>query len=177
MVYSGICFRTFLECNWSVMLYICLKQWDDFFWIIPWFIVKSSKPIICSSIKSNFNFFYEFLTSCIEFLTSWSFKDEEEPGTGATQQTYQEGQSKGVSARCSRAFHFLLVVGKKLVTNPNIYACLIGLIWALVSFRYWHGFTWIEFAFSNWNAAVITSSYTTSLAGGNYSYPWSSVNP
>ncbi|VAH78272.1 unnamed protein product [Triticum turgidum subsp. durum] len=63
--------------------------------------------------------------------------DEEEAGTlGATQQTYQEGQSKGVSARCSRAFRFLLVIGMKLVMNPNIYACLIGLIWALISFRW-----------------------------------------
>ncbi|KAM3331633.1 hypothetical protein ACQJBY_027536 [Aegilops geniculata] len=63
--------------------------------------------------------------------------DEEEAGTlGATQQTYQEDQSKGVSARCSRAFRFLLVIGMKLVMNPNIYACLIGLIWALISFRW-----------------------------------------
>ncbi|KAK1666770.1 hypothetical protein QYE76_054929 [Lolium multiflorum] len=62
---------------------------------------------------------------------------EEEPGTiGTTQQTYQEGQSKGVAARCSRAFRFLLVVGKKLVMNPNMYACLIGLVWALISFRW-----------------------------------------
>uniref|UniRef100_A0ACD5VU71 Uncharacterized protein n=1 Tax=Avena sativa TaxID=4498 RepID=A0ACD5VU71_AVESA len=59
---------------------------------------------------------------------------EEESGTLGT--TYQEDQPKGVSARCSRAFHFLLVVGKKLVMNPNMYACLIGLIWALISFRW-----------------------------------------
>uniref|UniRef100_A0ACD5VHB0 Uncharacterized protein n=1 Tax=Avena sativa TaxID=4498 RepID=A0ACD5VHB0_AVESA len=59
---------------------------------------------------------------------------EEESGTLGT--TYQEDQPKGVSARCSRAFRFLLVVGKKLVMNPNMYACLIGLIWALISFRW-----------------------------------------
>jgi auxin efflux carrier family len=65
------------------------------------------------------------------------FEAEEEQGTlGTTQQAYQEGQSKGVTARCSRAFCFLLVVGKKLVMNPNMYSCLIGLIWALISFRY-----------------------------------------
>ncbi|XP_052140934.1 probable auxin efflux carrier component 8 isoform X3 [Oryza glaberrima] len=61
-----------------------------------------------------------------------------ESGTrGPTQQRYGDVQAKGVSARCSCAFRFLLVVGKKLVMNPNMYACLIGLIWALVGFR-WH---------------------------------------
>ncbi|PNT72709.1 hypothetical protein BRADI_2g48170v3 [Brachypodium distachyon] len=69
--------------------------------------------------------------------TSSEITAEEEPGTlGTTQQRYQEGQAKGVSAKCSSAFNFLLVVGKKLVMNPNMYACLIGLIWALVSFRW-----------------------------------------
>ncbi len=65
------------------------------------------------------------------------FKIEAESGTrGPTQQRYGDVQAKGVSARCSCAFRFLLVVGKKLVMNPNMYACLIGLIWALVGFRY-----------------------------------------
>ncbi|CAM0882403.1 unnamed protein product [Alopecurus aequalis] len=61
---------------------------------------------------------------------------DEERSTLGTTQHYQEGQSKGVTARCSRAFRFLLVVGKKLMMNPNMYACLAGLIWALISFRW-----------------------------------------
>jgi len=69
------------------------------------------------------------------------FKDEAESGTlEPMQQGHEEGQAKGVSAKCYGAFHFLLVVGRKLVTNPNMYASLIGLIWALVSFRYEHEF-------------------------------------
>ena len=69
------------------------------------------------------------------------FKDEAESGTpGPMQQRNEEGQAKGVSARCYGAFQFLLVVGRKLVTNPNMYASLIGLIWALISFRYEHEF-------------------------------------
>jgi auxin efflux carrier family protein len=56
------------------------------------------------------------------------------------QQGHEEGQAKGVSARCYGAFHFLLVVSRKLVTNPNMYASLAGLIWALISFRYEHKF-------------------------------------
>ncbi|KAL5222193.1 hypothetical protein ABZP36_026906 [Zizania latifolia] len=63
---------------------------------------------------------------------------EAESGTrGPTQQRYEEARAKGVSARCSCAFRFLMVVSKKLGMNPNMYACLIGLIWALISFR-WH---------------------------------------
>lgn len=30
----------------------------------------------------------------------------------------------------------LLTVGKKLISNPNTHACLAGLIWALIKFRY-----------------------------------------
>nr|AFK32346.1 putative auxin efflux carrier PIN8 [Zea mays] len=60
-----------------------------------------------------------------------------ESGTpGPMQQGHEEGQAKGVSARCYGAFHFLLVVSRKLVTNPNMYASLAGLIWALISFRW-----------------------------------------
>ncbi|KAG8077727.1 hypothetical protein GUJ93_ZPchr0007g5921 [Zizania palustris] len=63
---------------------------------------------------------------------------EAESGTrGPTQQRYEEVRAKGVSARCSCAFRFFMVVSKKLGMNPNMYACLIGLIWALISFR-WH---------------------------------------
>ncbi|KAF2951991.1 probable auxin efflux carrier component 8 isoform X1 [Oryza sativa Japonica Group] len=70
--------------------------------------------------------------------TTTSSETTAESGTrGPTQQRYGDVQAKGVSARCSCAFRFLLVVGKKLVMNPNMYACLIGLIWALVGFR-WH---------------------------------------
>ncbi|KAL5673934.1 hypothetical protein ACJX0J_018240, partial [Zea mays] len=62
---------------------------------------------------------------------------EAESGTpGPMQQGHEEGQAKGVSARCYGAFHFLLVVSRKLVTNPNMYASLAGLIWALISFRW-----------------------------------------
>lgn len=69
------------------------------------------------------------------------FKDEAELGTpGPIQERHEEGQAKGVSARCYSAFRFLLVVGRKLVMNPNMYASLIGLIWALISFRYEHEF-------------------------------------
>lgn len=69
------------------------------------------------------------------------FKDEAELGTpGPIQERHEEGQAKGVSARCYSAFRFLLVVGRKLVMNPNMYASLIGLIWALISFRYEHKF-------------------------------------
>ena len=67
------------------------------------------------------------------------FKDEGESRTpAAIQERHEEGQAKGVSARCYSAFCFLLVVGRKLVINPNMYASLIGLIWALISFRYEH---------------------------------------
>jgi len=67
------------------------------------------------------------------------FKDEAGSGTPAPmQERHEEGQAKGVSARCYSAFCFLLVVGRKLVINPNMYASLIGLIWALISFRYEH---------------------------------------
>ncbi|OEL32666.1 Auxin efflux carrier component 8 [Dichanthelium oligosanthes] len=63
--------------------------------------------------------------------------NEAESGTpGLMQERHGEGQAKGVSARCYSAFRFLLVVGRKLVTNPNMYASLIGLIWALISFRW-----------------------------------------
>ncbi|XP_062219644.1 probable auxin efflux carrier component 8 [Phragmites australis] len=62
---------------------------------------------------------------------------EAESGTpGPTQQRYEQGQAKRVSVRCYSAFRFLLVVGRKLVMNPNMYASLIGLIWALISFRW-----------------------------------------
>jgi auxin efflux carrier family protein len=65
------------------------------------------------------------------------FKVDAESGTsGPTQQRYEDDQVKGVSARCCRAICFLVAVGRKLVTNPNMYASLIGLIWALISFRY-----------------------------------------
>jgi len=69
------------------------------------------------------------------------FKDEGESRTpAAIQERHEEGQAKGVSARCYSAFRFLLLVGRKLVMNPNMYASLIGLIWALISFRYEHEF-------------------------------------
>ncbi|KAL6839813.1 hypothetical protein ACP4OV_029623 [Aristida adscensionis] len=69
--------------------------------------------------------------------TSSEATGEAESGTLAdTQQRYEEGQAKGVSARCYSAFRFLLLVCKKLVINPNMYASLIGLIWALISFRW-----------------------------------------
>jgi len=65
------------------------------------------------------------------------FKDEGESRTpAAIQERHEEGQAKGVSARCYSAFRFLLLVGRKLVMNPNMYASLIGLIWALISSRY-----------------------------------------
>ncbi|XP_015695116.1 probable auxin efflux carrier component 8 isoform X2 [Oryza brachyantha] len=66
-----------------------------------------------------------------------SSETTESTSRGPTQQRFEEVQAKGISARCSCAFRFMLVVGKKLVMNPNIYACLIGIIWALISFR-WH---------------------------------------
>ncbi|KAJ1285112.1 hypothetical protein BS78_03G255700 [Paspalum vaginatum] len=55
---------------------------------------------------------------------------------GPMQQRHEAGQAKGVSARFYSAFRFLLVVSRKLVMNPNMYASLIGLIWALISFRW-----------------------------------------
>ncbi|XP_015695107.1 probable auxin efflux carrier component 8 isoform X1 [Oryza brachyantha] len=69
--------------------------------------------------------------------TTSSETTAESTSRGPTQQRFEEVQAKGISARCSCAFRFMLVVGKKLVMNPNIYACLIGIIWALISFR-WH---------------------------------------
>ncbi|XP_051225706.1 probable auxin efflux carrier component 8 isoform X2 [Lolium perenne] len=114
----------------------CTKKFD---WLITAVKLISQIVVLQSLI------WYTLLLFLLEFRAakgiaatpSSEILAEEEPGTiGTTQQTYQEGQSKGVTARCSRAFHFLLVVGKKLVMNPNMYACLISLIWALISFRW-----------------------------------------
>ena len=72
-------------------------------------------------------------------LTTSCFQADTESGTsGPTQQRYEDDQAKGVSAKCYDAFCFLLAVSRKLVTNPNMYTSLIGLIWALISFRYEH---------------------------------------
>jgi auxin efflux carrier family len=68
--------------------------------------------------------------------SSVSAVDAESGTSGPTQQRNEDDQAKGVSARCCRAICFLLAVGRKLVTNPNMYASLIGLIWALISFRW-----------------------------------------
>ncbi|XP_025818033.1 probable auxin efflux carrier component 8 isoform X3 [Panicum hallii] len=73
----------------------------------------------------------------MDTTTSSETANEAESGTPAPmQERHEEGQTKGVSARCYSAFRFLLVVGRKLVMNPNMYASLIGLIWALISFRW-----------------------------------------
>ncbi|CAD6230092.1 unnamed protein product [Miscanthus lutarioriparius] len=83
-------------------------------------------------------FLFEFRAARgMAITTSSEPTNEAESGTlEPMQQGHEEGQAKGVSAKCYGAFHFLLVVGRKLVTNPNMYASLIGLIWALVSFRW-----------------------------------------
>eukprot|EP00267_Zea_mays_P052380 XP_020405429.1 uncharacterized protein LOC100381964 isoform X2 [Zea mays] len=83
-------------------------------------------------------FLFEFRAARgMAITTSSEAIDEAESGTpGPMQQGHEEGQAKGVSARCYGAFHFLLVVSRKLVTNPNMYASLAGLIWALISFRW-----------------------------------------
>ncbi|TVU35317.1 hypothetical protein EJB05_17202 [Eragrostis curvula] len=80
-------------------------------------------------------FLFEF-RAARGMATTTSSETTESGTPGPTQQTYEEDQAKGVSARCYRAFSFCLVVGRKLVTNPNMYASLIGLIWALISFRW-----------------------------------------
>uniref|UniRef100_A0A0D9V4Y1 Auxin efflux carrier component n=1 Tax=Leersia perrieri TaxID=77586 RepID=A0A0D9V4Y1_9ORYZ len=82
-------------------------------------------------------FLFELRSAKGRGTTTSSETTAESDTRGPTQQRYEEVQAKGVSARCSVAFRFLLLVGKKLVMNPNIYACMIGLIWALISFR-WH---------------------------------------
>ncbi|KAF8678513.1 hypothetical protein HU200_046267 [Digitaria exilis] len=83
-------------------------------------------------------FLFEFRAARgMSTTTSSETINEAELGTpGPIQERHEEGQAKGVSARCYSAFCFLLVVGRKLVINPNMYACLIGLIWALISFRW-----------------------------------------
>ncbi|XP_072979931.1 probable auxin efflux carrier component 8 [Typha angustifolia] len=48
----------------------------------------------------------------------------------------QEEEIKSLSMRCSSILFFLLMIGKKLVANPNTYASLAGLTWALISFRW-----------------------------------------
>ncbi|KAK3165268.1 hypothetical protein QOZ80_1AG0031080 [Eleusine coracana subsp. coracana] len=80
-------------------------------------------------------FLFEFRATR-RMSTTTSSQNTESGTSGPTQQRYQEDQTKGVSARCYNAFCFLLAVGRKLVTNPNMYASLIGLIWALISFRW-----------------------------------------
>ncbi|PUZ55056.1 hypothetical protein GQ55_5G181600 [Panicum hallii var. hallii] len=83
-------------------------------------------------------FLFEFRAARgMDTTTSSETANEAESGTPAPmQERHEEGQTKGVSARCYSAFRFLLVVGRKLVMNPNMYASLIGLIWALISFRW-----------------------------------------
>jgi hypothetical protein len=78
------------------------------------------------------------------------------------EERHEEGQAKGVSARCYSAFRFLLVVSRKLVINPNMYASLIGLIWALISFRYEHSF------FMNWVYALNLEPRKSSLAAAHH---------
>ncbi|KAG2600259.1 hypothetical protein PVAP13_5KG474200 [Panicum virgatum] len=83
-------------------------------------------------------FLFEFRAARgMDTTTSSETANEAGSGTPAPmQERHEEGQAKGVSARCYSAFCFLLVVGRKLVINPNMYASLIGLIWALISFRW-----------------------------------------
>ncbi|KAK8453535.1 hypothetical protein SEVIR_5G298200v4 [Setaria viridis] len=82
-------------------------------------------------------FLFEFRAARGLATTTSSGTNEGESGTpGPMEERHEEGRAKGVSARCYSAFCFLLVVGRKLVINPNMYASLIGLIWALISFRW-----------------------------------------
>lgn len=48
----------------------------------------------------------------------------------------EEEEANKLSSKKIKYQIILLTVGRKLVKNPNTYACLAGLIWSLVSFRY-----------------------------------------
>ncbi|XP_039038574.1 auxin efflux carrier component 8-like [Hibiscus syriacus] len=68
-----------------------------------------------------------------ETVAAVSEGDEEAPEDAQEKEGGEEAQTRGEKSKAKQIF---ITVGKKLMTNPNTHATVLGLIWASVQFRW-----------------------------------------
>ncbi|KAI3953960.1 hypothetical protein MKW98_017784 [Papaver atlanticum] len=79
-------------------------------------------------------FLYEFRAA--EGVSANSPLEEREELEDPPEVQSKEGHNKSKATTVTKTKTILLTVGKKLIWNPNTHATLLGLIWAIISFRW-----------------------------------------
>ncbi|KAF9604226.1 hypothetical protein IFM89_004932, partial [Coptis chinensis] len=80
-------------------------------------------------------FLFEFRAAQAGSATTLSEMRVELEVTPGTQSKEREEEEKDRSPRVNTKL-ILLTVGRKLISNPNTYATLLGIIWSMISFRW-----------------------------------------
>lgn len=99
-------------------------------------------------------FVLEFRRAGLDIYSSSSSSDDSSPPASGPQvpsitrpvKDPEDGKAaeKEMISRTRSFWHLMKVVGLKLAMNPNSYACIIGIVWALIKNRYIHNSQYID---------------------------------